>query len=79
MEMSQMFKWQTGRDAPLKLSLHWILGIVCLLLSLLIAQHVYAWTAQKTLAGNPPGDAPVIVLLLAVGVAGMGWRWKRKS
>ena len=70
-----MHKW-TGRTAPQKMSFRWLLGIGCLLLSLLITQHVYAWTAQKTLAGNPPGDVPVIALIACLASILYG-RWLR--
>ena len=38
--------------------------------------YVIYHTAEKTLSGNPPGDMPVIVLLIGLSLAGLGWRWR---
>ena len=64
-----MFKWQTNTE-PMRFPFRWILGIFPLVCILLITEHVYATTVEKTLSGNPPGDMPVIV---AVGVRESCW------
>ena len=62
-----------GRGHSLK-KLHLIYA--CTLPLYLYAIHsIIIRTYEKTLSGNPPGDMPVIVIVLVAVVVGMGWRY----
>lgn len=73
-----MTKWQTGRPAPPKkiTRLHWaILGLVYYISAAVI---IYQAT-EKSLRGESSGDWPVVAVIVAAIVVGMGMRWRREG
>lgn len=63
-----------GRGHSLK-KLHLIYACI-LPLYLYAVYSILMRATQKTLSGNPPGDMPVIVMVLVGSLAGLGWRWR---
>ena len=70
-----MLKLQAGKHRIKKLSIAKWTSLA--LLYYILWFHVLCTTFQKTLSGNPPGDMPVIVILVGLSLAGLGWRWRR--
>ena len=72
-----MLKWplnninEPGEEARFKKLCPLILGILVLVFIISTTQYIYAQTAEKTLQGNPPGDWPIFIVVIAFIVIGV--------